>query len=369
MLIPSAALLAVLMAAAATKEPVTGAFGLEFNEPVSDRVLAASIGDPPYPLPPRNLDQTPPQPVPGDPGPWYYFLPEARPEPLDGMEVRFMVLRGRTGNPIRILASRPSRDCANDMLWFTHALARKYHAEDDPFGAERPGFRQSARYLSDQGQVDVSCGPNLLIEYTDTTGYRRWLKAMTERRHAYEENQATLEKERTRLSREREKALADEFTAGDRYRLDGALGITFGEPVDANWLRTTPFEADTPLEVSIPDLPDLTRDGHFTVTLGPDRVPVRVAGEFPDPDARRFEAFARALEAKYGSPLKHTPVHQIQKISGDYLVARYIPEKSLVRLVFIDDAGRRAQKARQLAAKQERLAQQQHEFEEETAGL
>src|SRR5690606_2141913 len=99
------------------------------------------------------------------------------------------------------------------------------------------------------------------------------------------------------------------------------------------------------------------------------RRPVQVVGEFPDPDARRFDDFAKALEAKYGSALKDTPVHKIHKISGDYLVARYVVDRAVARLVFIDDAGRELQRQRELEAKQARLAEQQRQFEEETAGL
>jgi hypothetical protein len=365
----AAVLLAVVMGAAATKEPVSGAFGLAFDEPVTDAVLAASLGAPPYPLPPRNLDQTLPEPLPGEPNGWFLFIPEATPEFLDAPGVRFMVLRNRTGYPVRIVAEHPSPTCADDMLWLTRSLERKYGGGEDPFGAERDGFRQSARYLSEKGQVDLSCGPRLLIEYTDTAGYEKWLAAEAVRRQAFETAQSRLAKEHTRLELERQRRVANLFTAGDRYRLDGALGVTFGEPMDPAWLESQEIVVDVPLDAQIPGLPEAISDGRFTVTLGPDMMPVRVTGEFADPDATRFDQLAAALQAKYGTPLKDTPIHQIHKISGDYLIARYVHEQSVARLVFIDDKARRAQQAREAAAKQARLAEQQRQFDEETEGL
>lgn len=361
-------LLTVLAGAASTREPITGAFGLEFEEPLTDAVRAASLGQPPYPLPPRNLDQSLPPPIPGEPTGWYLFVPQAVPALLDAPGVRFMVLQSRSGLPLRILAEHPAPDCTADVLWLTRSIARKYNAPDDPFGAERDGFRHSARYLSDVGQIDISCGPTLLIEYTHPAAYRSWLAAEAERHAAHRAQQGELAEARQSLDRERKRQVADLFTAGDRYRLEGALGLTFGVPVPVDWLRAD-VVADEPLEVEPPALADLLRDGRITVTVGPDREPVQVVGEFPDPDARRFESLAEALQAKYGSALKDTPVHKIHKISGDYLVARYVVDRAVARLVFIDDAGRERQQQRELEAKQARLAEQERQFQEETAGL
>lgn len=365
----AAALLTVVMAAAAAREPITGAFGLEFTEPVGLQLLAASLAEPPYPLPPGNLDQTIPEPLPGAESGWFLFVPQARPDLLVGDEVRFMVLRSQTGYPVRILAEHPRPDCTNDVLWLTRSLARKYRADDDPFGAVRKGFRQSARFESALGQVDVSCGPTLLIEYTDTGGYRRWLAAEQTRREEFEVRQALMVEQQARLEEARYQGMAEQFIAGSRVQVDGAFGIAFGEPVQVSWLATDEPVVDEPLEARLPDLPETVRDGHFTVTVGPDRVPVRVAGEFDDAGAGRFEEFSRALQAKYGTPAKDTPLHRIHKISGDYLVARHDPARGVTRLVFIDDEARHAQREREQAARQARLADQERQFLEETAGL
>jgi len=45
--------------AAAAAIPITGAFGLNFETPVSEQLLGASLAAPPYPQLPANLDQSP----------------------------------------------------------------------------------------------------------------------------------------------------------------------------------------------------------------------------------------------------------------------------------------------------------------------
>jgi len=363
------AFVAVTAGAAAAELPVTGAFGLEFAEPVPEGRLGASVGAPPYPLPPGNLDQTPPADVAAALDGWYLFTPDARPELLSSPDVRFYVLRSHTGLPVRVLAEHPQPDCIDDVLWLTRSLAKKYAAADDPFGAERAGFRQGARFVSPAGQIDIYCGPRLLIEYTNPAGYRTWLAQRAARAAEREAAAANLAEEHAALRRARQREFAELLTAGDPLRLRGAFGIPFGEPVAAEWLATDEVIADQPLAAQPPELPEPLADGRFTLTVGPELEPIRVAGEFADADASRFEYMAGALEEKFGPPLKKSPRHRIHKVSGDYLVARYLADESVARLVFIDDEGREAQKAREAAAKAERLAEQRRQFEEETAGL
>ncbi len=366
--LPAAALLAAVVGAAAAKEPITGAFGLEFAEPVPEAVLGASLGAPRHPVPPGNLDQTVPEPVPDAAPSWHLFTPQARPPLLDSPSVAFSVLLDQSGHPVRILAEHPEPDCAVDLLWLTRSLARKYRAEDDPHGAERTGFRHSVRFVSGAAQIDVSCGPTLLIEYTDGQGYRRWLEDERAKLVAHREALDALARERTRLEEARLRQLAETFTAGDRFRLDAAFGVAFGEPVNPGWIHGE-AEVDTPLPARLPNLSAPFDLGEFTVTVGPDLRPVRVTGEVPDPDGAWFQRVAAALRIKYGPPAKDGEQHKIHKVAGDYLVLRYLPEDGRLRLVFIDDEGRRAQRAREVAAHQARLAEQQRLFEEETAGL
>lgn len=360
---------ALLGGAAAAEEPITGAFGLTFDEPVAPARLGASLAEPPYPLPPGNLDQAVPAPLPGDASGWHLFSASARPDLLAHPEVRFFVLRDAAGRPVRILAEHPQPNCIDDMLWLTTSLARKYRAEDDPFGAARQGFRQSARFVSGHAQVDVSCGPALLIEYTDAAGYAGWLAEQTARQTERAATQAALAEQRELLQAERQRRFADTFTAGDRFRLLGVFGIPFGAPMDPAWLEGGEFRVDEPLAATPPQRPAPFDSARFLVTAGPDREPIRIAGELADPDASTFEWLVGALETKYGPPLKDSPRHRIHKVDGDYLIARYLPDQALTRMVFIDDVASEAQKAREAAARAQALAEQRRQFEEETAGL
>lgn len=363
------AFVTVTAGAAAAELPVTGAFGLEFAEPVPEARLGASLGAPPYPLPPGNLDQTQPAGLPGALDGWFLFTPDARPDLLSSPDANFYVLRSHTGFPVRILAEHPQPDCIDDMLWLTRSLAKKYAAADDPFGAERVGFRQGARFVSPQGQIDVYCGPHLLIEYTDPVGYRAWLAQGADRAAERKAAAEALAEERAALRRRRQRQFADQLTSGDALRLEGAFGVIFGEPVEESWLAAAETLADEPLAARPPAVPEVLADGRFTITVGPERKPVQVAGEFADGDASRFAAMAAALEEKFGPPIKNSAHHRIHKVSGDYLVARYLPDESVARLVFIDDEGREGQQAREAAAEAARLAEQRRRFEEETAGL
>lgn len=363
------AFVAVLGGAAAADLPIAQAFGLRFGERVPDAVVGASLGTPPYPVPPGNLEQRLPEPVPGQPSDWYLFRPDARPSLLDDPDARFMVLRGAHGHPVRILAEHPRPNCVEDMLWLTRSLGRKYQAEDDPYGANRTGFRESARFVSGTTQIDVSCGPTLLIEYTDAAEYARWLEVRESQAHAYHQRQSALAEEQARLQDERRRRLADAVAGGDRFRISGAFGVTFGVPVDPTWMDPGPIVADQALPAHPPQLPAALPGGTFTFTVGPDLVPVQVAGEFADTDAALFRELAAAMRVKYGPPAKDSPVHKIFKVNGDYAVVRYLPDRGVARLVLIDAAGRAAQKARQAAAELARLAEQERQFEEETAGL
>lgn len=365
----ASAALAVVLGAAAAKEPITGAFGLSFDAPVTAQTLGASLGDPPYPAPPANLPQELPEPVPGELSGWFKFLPSAVPDLLEAQGVTFTLLRDLSGRAVRILAEHPSPTCAEDLLWLTRSLARKYDAEDDPFGAEREGFEHSARFTHETRQIDVSCGPTLLIEYTDGAGYRRWLAERARLLENHRVRLAARAEEEARLEKERRRRLADVLTQGDRFRVLGGLGVTFGEPVTDSRLSVDEFVADQALPARLDPLPAPFGEGRYTLTLGPDRRPVRVAGEFPDPGAETFAEVAEALRLKYGQPMKDRPRHKIHKVNGDYVIARYLDGEDLLRLVFIDDEGRRAQQARELAAEQARLAEQQRLFEEETEGL
>ncbi|MEZ5561156.1 MAG: hypothetical protein R3E86_21760 [Pseudomonadales bacterium] len=368
-MLSTAALLAVTMAAAAVSEPITGAFGLTFGEPVPDTLLGASIGDPPYPDPPANLRSQQVDP-PADARPlWYLFTPQAFPERLDTSDTRFLVLVDGTFNPVRIVAQRPSADCAEDLLWFTRSLARKYGAAEDPFGAERAGFDRSARFASPTAQVDVSCGPRLLVEYTDVAGFTALQAAWTVASGHEAETRAALERAAERVAQQRLIEYADTFVAGDRFRVDGIWGVGFGLPFTGALPERVDVAADEPMEIRLDSAEAPFDAGRFTLTLSPEREPITLTGVFEDPSSALFQQVSAAFQAKYGAPMKDTAVHKIFKINGDYLVTRRDVAQRALYVTFIDSAARRAQRERMQLAQQRALDAELLRFQEETAGL
>jgi len=358
----SVALVSVMAGAAAAADPITGAFGLSFDTPVPETLLGASLADSPYPLPPANLNQSLPERIPGRMPAWYLFSPEALPDLLDDPIVRFMVMVDGERRPVRILAEHPQPDCASDTLWLTRSIAQKYRAENDPFGAERDGFARSARFIHKNQQVDVSCGPALLVEYTHAGTYENWRQSEALAHETYRRQKEQLQRLELDLQLERDRQFAETFTAGERFRLEGVWGVHFGVPFTRTQTELLDAATDEPISVELRDLSPPFAEGSFTLTLGPDQLPVKIVGIFPDADARLFQQVVAALRAKYGSPLKDGDTHKIHKINGDHLVARYDATEQKLHMTFINGRARRAQKERLLLA-------QQQQFEEETAGL
>ena len=361
-MLTSAVLVALVAGAAAAASPITGAFGLNFETPVPEQLLGASLAAPPYPLLPANLDQSPVESAPDRLPAWYLFSPAALPDLLDDPLVRFMVMVDGERRPVRILAEHPRPDCTADMLWLTRSIAQKYRAEADPFGAERHGFARSARFVHKNQQVDVSCGPALLVEYTHAGAYENWRKAETLARETHHQKTQRLQRLTLDLQIELDRQFADSFTLGERFRVEGAWGVNFGVPFEATEPELLDAPADEGFNVTLRDVSEPFADGSFMLTLGPDRVPVRVAGNFPDADARLFRQVAAALKAKFGAPMKDGATHKIHKVNGDHLVARHDAANGKLHMTFINGKARRAQKERLLLA-------QQRQFEEETAGL
>ncbi len=361
-MLTSVVLVAVMVGAAAAASPITGAFGLNFETPVPEQLLGASLAGPPYPLLPANLDQSPVESAPDRLPAWYLFSPAALPDLLDHPLVRFMVMVDGERRPVRILAEHPRPDCTADMLWLTRSIAQKYRAETDPFGAERHGFARSARFVHKNQQVDVSCGPALLVEYTDADAYENWRQAETLAQETHHQRTRKLQRLRLDLQVEHDRQFADTFTRGERFRIEGAWGVNFGVPFEATETEMLDAPVDEPFSVALRELSAPFADGSFTLTLGPDRVPVRIVGNFPDVDAHLFRRVAAALRAKFGAPMKDGDTHKIHKVNGDHLVARHDAANGTLHMTFINGKARRAQKERLLLA-------QQRQFEEETAGL
>lgn len=355
----AAALLPVLAGTALLTQTIDGAFGVDFGRPLDSDALGATVAEPVAPLPPSNLDQTLPEPVPGDHDGWHHVAPELLPPRFAGDATRLMVLVTAEGLPARIVLAKPAGDCEALMDWLAESLGRKYGAGDDAEVDPAQGQDRAVRFYRGERQIDAGCGPaGLLLQYTDARAYGRWQSERFAARAAYRKEQEALARAAAEVEERKLQAFADAFTFGDGRRLEGALGVRFEDPFEG----LEDFTPDQAADVTLEGLPEPLAAGRYQITLSPSAEPVRVAGWFPDPEGTAFEQLSRAVGAKFGAPMKHTDSHRIYRINGDFIVFRRLERLGQSTISVIDASAQQAQREREaLAARRA--------FEEETAGL
>lgn len=351
-----AALTFLASAAEVSAEILDGAFGLKFDAAVPVEVLGASTLAP-ADLPHRPFDdEYPPERV-----GWFYFTPVIAPDPLGA--ARYQVLVTRSGQPALILARLVGHGCNETYTWLVDSLTRKYAIQDDPAALPRPPYLQAASFQVDGVSVDLACGRDLVLAYTLPSGIRRWQAeqgALEDARKAEAQRVAEVEK---RIERAEARAYADTFTHGEKFRLDGGLGLIFGEPFPT----TVPHESDIPFAMRPPRLPPPFDTGSFELTLDPQEVPIKLEGSIPDPDGRHYEKITAALQAKFGAAMKDTDRHRIFRVNGNYFTLRQIKDRTDITL--IDSRAQKAQEARAAAARAAELAAAEAKFRSETEGL
>ena len=94
--------------------------------------------------------------------------------------------------------------------------------------------------------------------------------------------------------------------------LYGAFGIYFKRQFAAR--STQQFPIDQPFYAVLPNLPEPFVDGEILLTISPEGHPIVIRGTFDNLD---FEYIAKALKAKYGTPMKASSRHIIHKVSGN----------------------------------------------------
>lgn len=343
------ALLGVAFATAAVSgaalvKPVDGAFGIRFGEPVALELLGAATVQPAYPAPPDNLGLHD-----GLAQRWHHFTPDETPVVLGGRPTRYQVMVDASGRPIRIVAERPKTDCQAAFDWIVESIGRKYSTSQDPQVQPRNGFLHGARFHVKQRQVDVACGRSLLVEYTDLAALLRWQGEQRALSTTAKERALITQRASERIAERRLKQFADEFTLGDPTRLEGALGVAFGQPYPG----ATNQPADMPFAVALSELPTPFAAGTYELTVDPAGHPVRLEGSLRDGSGGSFEMLRDALRAKYGAPMKDTARHVIHRVNGNLFVLRRLAGIGELSLVVIDAQAQRAQRARvELASQQ-----------------
>ena len=124
------------------------------------------------------------------------------------------------------------------MGWMAKTLRKKYATLDDPMYEKSNAIRVS---FADK-QIDVRCHDSVVIDYSDYRLLSLWDKQQTQKLVATARDTRETEKRQFVLERRRAERFANSFTLGDKYRLDGAFGIAFGQPFAKNSSKQFPVD-------------------------------------------------------------------------------------------------------------------------------
>lgn len=350
--------------AAALTEPLDGAMGFAFDSPLPDDVIAAALqGDTPR-LPDNIEFEALPEGV-KETG-WRYVSPIRVPDMLKRGQPKVLGLLSRHNLPARLLAEVDERGCAELYSWLNESLKRKYAVTgDDAEVPARAPYLRASRYIQGQRQVDVACGPSVLLQYTDLATLNLWRQEQLESHALGEQRRQAELAVLAKVELYRARAFADEFTLGDSARLQGGLGVMFGQRFEPG----RAFEPDTAFDVTLANLPAPFTDGDYQIELDPESIPIELTGDFADPDGRHFEILFEALQAKYGKPVKNSTRHKIFKVNGNFFVLRALPRDGKTHLSVLDGQARRQQRLRNKQQAADELAALEAQFRKETDGL
>jgi hypothetical protein len=350
--------------AAALTEPLDGAMGFAFDSPLPEDVIAAAVRNE-TPRLPDNIDfETLPEDV--KVSGWHYVSPIRLPEMLKRHQPKVLGLLSRHNLPARLVAEVDEQGCEDLFSWLNDSLKRKYAVTgDDAEVPARAPYLRATRYIQGRRQVDVACGPSVLLQYTDLSTLNLWRQEQLDNHALAEQRRREELAVLAKVELYRARAFADEFTLGDQARLQGGLGVMFGQPFEVN----EPFEPDTAFAVTLEDLPPPFTDGEYQIELDPASLPIELTGDFRDPDGTHFEALFKALQAKYGQPVKNSARHKIFQVNGNFFVLRALPKNGKTHLSVLDGQARRQQRLRRKQQAADELAALEAQFRKETDGL
>ncbi len=349
MLTTRACLLGLLLAgvfqvthASIAERPIDGGLGITFGQPLAPGQLGAELSSTqvPHVQLPANREFVMPDLVPGDVLPWRYFPGIVLPRPLRGMAHRSFIMLDTQRQPIRVLAQVEMQGCGENYQWLKDTLIKKYAVRGEVEISPLPGYEQALRVTFSEKQIDLYCGPHLVIQYLNFAALKAWSVAQYKRYQVYERNEEDNRRRRMVLDRRRAVQFADAFTLGDRYKLDGAFGVQFKQPFARN--STQQFPVDVPFFAVLPDLPPAFSAGDIQLVISPQRHPIVIRGTFHD---IAFEDVKEALRAKYGTPLKSTDRHVIHKVSAHHAILKKLAVDT-IELAFIDTVAQAEQRER-----------------------
>ncbi|MEQ9450003.1 MAG: hypothetical protein RJQ07_00345 [Pseudomonadales bacterium] len=323
------------------EKPIQGGLGVVFDEPLDAAKLGSELDMPEIAITPDNRSVAEEiDPIPGHTRPWRYFLSPSTPRPLRKYTGTTYVMLDEEQKVMRVVATYQYSGCGDEVKWLTDTISKKYQVKTDMAVAPPSGSDQAYRAKFLDKQIDIRCGKKLVLDYADYRAIAAWHEREAARERTYKRELAARKKHQIVLERRRALRFADLFTLGDRFQLAGAFGVQFREPFARNSVQK--FPVDTPFVAVLPGLPEEFADGEIILEISPERMPIVIRGQF---NSVPFDKLAKALRAKYGTPLKASSRHIIHKVGKDHVIIKKLSAE-LVELAFIDTTAQAEQRNR-----------------------
>ncbi|MEM9623585.1 MAG: hypothetical protein AAF993_18210 [Pseudomonadota bacterium] len=329
-----------LLAAGIAEKPIPGGLGVEFAKPLDSARHGAETAFVPMMALPDNREFVMPELEPGAILPWRHFTDIVLPRPIRQHAHQSFVMLDHDNHPVRVTTQVNTPGCDKNFDWLKETVSKKYSVRGETEISPSDGYTRQIRIVFIDKQIDMACGPHLLIQYLDFSRLKRWAVAQHKRYQSYERNELDNEKRRMVLDRRRSVQFADAFTLGDRFKLEGAFGIQFDQPFAKN--STQVFPIDVPFYAVLPNLPPQFANGDIQLVIAPDKYPIVIRGTFRQVD---FDQVKNALRAKYGTPLKSTDRHVIHKVSSHHAILKKIAADT-IEMAFINTVAQAEQRNR-----------------------
>lgn len=333
-------LLSVDAYAEVAEKPIVGGLGFVLSAKLPVENFGAALTMVPDSKIPHNRSITLPQYPPGSRYPWHHLIDPQLPRPLRNFPLESFVMLNDEGQLMRMLIRVSITGCDNEFEWLKKTLTKKYKVQGDPEIPPPPTYNRSLRITYSQKQVDVHCGPRLVMDYANYDDVALWARSHATDYLEYERQESNIAQRRVVLEHRRVLRFADEFTLGDKYHIGGAFGVAFRKPFAKKSAQKFPI--DQPFIVVLPKMPKEFSVGEVQLELAPSREPIVIRGKF---EGLPFETIAQALRAKYGTPLKASHRHVVHNVGGNHAILKRLNSR-FIEVAFLDTRAKEAQRKR-----------------------
>ncbi|MGI9325486.1 MAG: hypothetical protein ACR2PZ_09730 [Pseudomonadales bacterium] len=290
------------------------------------------------------------------PGQWWYARPQRLPKLLRSRRTRLLLALDDAQQPFWLHLRASSNNCKEDMTWLLKAFGKRYsqaqwHGEQNADWT--PG--STARFDLAGLMVAFTCDSELVLEYLQPS-IGQQLSTATAAPQGIAAQPARSTAALRRLQHQ-----TDALIRGDQYQLTEVFGL----PTETEGLLNTPagemttlaLDRQTALDVSQEPLLDGAKVSASADQAG---AVLRLVVSYPDPASLRFRQWEDLLKARFTTPKKDRPSHQIYHFGSQRLILRQA--KAETQLIYLHAA-------RQRQVREAAKAQAKAQFEADTQGL